>query len=1560
MKLTRKLLLLLVCLCLVAACAFVANAQADGELVYTSTVDSVTINVYSSGLARYEGTGILTENMFPEDYVVTRVEIGEGITEIGAYVFYGCTGLQSAALPESLQTIGDGAFQMCSSLESITFAEGVKTIEYGAFWGCSGLESITFPDSLETIGDYALYDCSSITVLDLNQVYYIGEGNMYCLGPDCNGPEEIVFSPNMESIPFSFCGGLENLKRVTIPEGIKTIEAEAFGGCSNLKSIFLPEGVKQIKDGAFRGCSSLGSLVFPDSLEIIGDDVLYECTGITYLDLNQISYIGEGNTYMLGPDYKGPEEIIFSSKMESIPFRFCAGWTNLKKVTIPEGVKIIEDEAFSGCTGLESLAFPDSLETIGDFALYDCTGITYLDLNQISYIGDGNMYQLGPDHKGPEEIIFPANWESIPSRFCAGWSNLKKVTMPDGIKTIEDEAFSGCSNLKSIDLPEGITAIGNRAFWGCSGLESVTFPDSLETIGDFVLYDCTGITVLDLNQISDIGESSLFCVGPNGQGLEEIIFSPNMESIPSQFCGGWSNLKKVTMPDRIKTIEEGAFEGCSNLKSIDLPEGITAIGNSAFGGCSGLESLAFPDSLETIGDFALSDCTGITFLDLNQVSSIGERFFEGIGPDGNGPEEIVFSPNMESIPFRFCGGLENLKRVTIPEGVKTIEPNAFYECKNLTSIDLPEGLENIGSAAFFHSGLTSVTVPDSVTSLCYDVPFGEDALGAFDCPNLTEVTLGNGITEIPWGCFGAALKSIEIPESVTRIDAYAFSACKEMTSIIIPANVEYIGGMAFVNTFSLTNAIFLGDAPQMDGPFFCASFNGVAFYPKGNPTWEKDIGNVLWQSGGLLAAIPYTLDSQGNIIPEAPSTTEVENAISWFAAQTYPAGSGYPSNYSYILNGNMLQVQGAEAFAFELSDACFGYLPISEKRSVSYSALKAGDILYAGSDVWVITKKTSSGVELAGVQNGRVCYGVAMTKAQVQAADAYRTRVGVSPYPGEVDPAQSNGTINGPGRILTEAEVYETLVALKSQFPQGMPYSSKNHHHGNVTWYVTEDGVASQDGHGCSAFAYYFSDTAFGHLPARYFDVGSVDFDSIMVGDQLLTATHEVVVLEVYSDRVIVTEANYDERVHWGRSFTRQEIERECALVTRYPEGTKPAARTAFKCTHKYTDNGWPTADGIVYTCNSCGYSYTESAPAELKITTQPKTTYTKSGATAKVTVKAQGDGLTYQWYIKNAGSSKYSKSSVTSATYSAKMSSTTKDRYAYCVITDAYGNSVQTKTVRLRMAASITTQPKNVEVAEGKTAKVTVKAAGDGLTYKWYYKNPGATKFSLTKSFTGNYYSVKMDESRDGRQVYCVVTDKYGKTAKSNVVTLSMEEVIEIILQPTNAAAAKNKTVGVFVMAKGENLKYQWYVAAPGSSKFSKSSITDPYYSATMSASRDGRKVYCLITDSDGNSVKTKTVTLTMDNSIGTALKIKTQPTNATAASGKKVSTKVTATGEGLKYQWFVLSVGAEDYAKSSTTKNIYSTTMNSSRNGNLVFCVVTDSHGNTVVTNTVTLRMK
>lgn len=186
-------------------------------------------------------------------------------------------------------------------------------------------------------------------------------------------------------------------------------------------------------------------------------------------------------------------------------------------------------------------------------------------------------------------------------------------------------------------------------------------------------------------------------------------------------------------------------------------------------------------------------------------------------------------------------------------------------------------------------------------------------------------------------------------------------------------------------------------------------------------------------------------------------------------------------------------------------------------------------------------------------------------------------------------------------------------------------------------------------------------------------------------------------------------------------------------------------------------------------TCSVCG----TISPSKVVITTQPKTGYAKINATVKASVKASGEGLKYQWYIKNANGTKYSKSSITKSTYSTAMSSKSKGRRVYCVITDKYGNKVQTKTVILRESVSIIIEPKLSTYAKnGATAKVAVKASGDGLKYTWYVKNAGSSKYTKS-SITKATYSVKMSSKVNGRRLYCIVTDKYGNKVQTQTVIL-------------------------------------------------------------------------------------------------------------------------------------------------------------------------------------------
>ena len=564
-------------------------------------------------------------------------------------------------------------------------------------------------------------------------------------------------------------------------------------------------------------------------------------------------------------------------------------------------------------------------------------------------------------------------------------------------------------------------------------------------------------------------------------------------------------------------------------------------------------------------------------------------------------------------------------RVEIAEGITEIADLAFCDCKSIKEVNFPDTLLVIGEGAFLGcENLKKVSVPDSVVSYNGNRPFGTPALGAFDgCTNLQSIKLSANAKLLPWGFLGSdRLTKLIIPEGVTQLEAYAIMVCDRLCYVEIPSTVTEIAAWALINNPSLSNIVFKGSSPDMGellGP--CGPKNTVGFYPKGDPSWA-DTDTLVWKAG-LNALIPYTLDSKGNIIPEVPEESVILENYRSLAVEKYPAGTVYPDNYYYIINGNFLGAYGSEAFAFQLSDAMFGYLPISDVRSVSYADLKLGDILYLTGEACVITGIDADSLTVSGVDsNEKVYYDKVLTKAQVEAADGYRTRYGVSPGSGVSDPSRDNKPITLPGGVPTEAEVYERIMALQETHPEGMPYSLKNHYRLGVDCFyelVEEvDGVLTvlpmnleREGSGCSAFGYMASDTAFGSLPARYILAKDMSYDDIMVGDNLLAYGHEVVVLEVYKDCVVVCEGNYNETMHWGRILTREEVDGFYDILTRYPEGTQAPEREYYNtsgepddtpCEHKWSrwnvTNPTSQKEGLrTRECEVCGEKEQEILP---------------------------------------------------------------------------------------------------------------------------------------------------------------------------------------------------------------------------------------------------------------------------------------------------------------------------------------------------------------------------
>ena len=274
--------------------------------------------------------------------------------------------------------------------------------------------------------------------------------------------------------------------------------------------------------------------------------------------------------------------------------------------------------------------------------------------------------------------------------------------------------------------------------------------------------------------------------------------------------------------------------------------------------------------------------------------------------------------------------------------------------------------------------------------------------------------------------------------------------------------------------------------------------------------------------------------------------------------------------------------------------------------------------------------------------------------------------------------------------------------------------------------------------------------------------------------------------------------------------------------------------------------------------------------PTELEIMVQPEDAAVKLGETYEITVEAEGDGLKYQWWFKSKGHTEFHKSAVKTNTYSDELTDDRINRQVYCVITDQYGNSVQTDTVTIKgvpeVELTITSQPVDDEVKLGERYEITVEAEGEGLKYQWWFKSRNHTEFHKSDVKT-NTYSAELTAERAGRQVYCVVTDMYGNSVQSDTVTIHGDptQEVKITRQPEEVQVKMGEEYCVAVEAEGEGLTYQWWFKSVGHTKFHRSAVKDSTYGNVMTEDRANRLVYCVITDAYGHRIKSETVKLVL-----------------------------------------------------------------------------------------------
>ncbi len=250
---------------------------------YTSTQ---TLDIYTE----YQGSTGSMINYYPDDgyYHITapwknsraeikRVNIGEGVTNIGNCAFYGCTALTEVNIASTVTDIGNEAFYNCTSLTSIDIPGDVTRIGTGAFENCWQLADIALPETMQTIENFAFAGCKALTTLNFPS----GVTNISIDVFRDSGLTSFTIPEGVTNISEDAFWGCSSLTSVSIPEGVTTIGINAFLSCSSLTSVSIPEGVTSIGEDAFWGCSSLTSVSIPTSVTNIGGLAFCGCSSLT-------------------------------------------------------------------------------------------------------------------------------------------------------------------------------------------------------------------------------------------------------------------------------------------------------------------------------------------------------------------------------------------------------------------------------------------------------------------------------------------------------------------------------------------------------------------------------------------------------------------------------------------------------------------------------------------------------------------------------------------------------------------------------------------------------------------------------------------------------------------------------------------------------------------------------------------------------------------------------------------------------------------------------------------------------------------------------------------------------------------------------------------------------------------------------------------------------------------------------------------------------------------------------------------------------------------------------
>ena len=857
----------------------------------SGTIDSLFGYVF--GMSSYVG-GMATRQYYSSSSYSTfyipsalKTVVITDETKIGYGAFYGCSGLISVSMPNSLISIEYAAFSGCISMEDMKIPfignkRGVQEDGYDSFCdgrnhfgyvfgrsNTNGMEKCVqrmkykrthgyyhsyyydYEDvglEIHTTAHYAdseihrketiieeieFFLPQNLTDVEISDETAIGYGVM----SGCKMIKTIKIGGSLSSISkyaFLDCSAIERIE-INVPN-LTYIDSYAMARCSNLCELCIPFSNNDINSTAFYQCDNIRRIVIPECVASIKDYAFYNCSWLTNVT------IGSGVT-----------------RIGIAAFQGCNG---LISVTMPDSVRSVGDRAFEGCVSLGNVELPRELDDLGgnDFRVVGRlsdgkSGLWIQDGWLMGYVGEVSAEVTVPEgitgiasyafegQTGLARVRLPSTLKYIGVNAFMGCTALEEIEIPDSVEKIDGGAFKNCTWLQDLMLPQNLKVIGKEAFANCAMLPNLVCADGLETIGEQAFSNCWRMLSVSLPvSVTNIGDNAFV----DCKRLTGLRAPTHIKSFETLFPSAYSNISTVVVSDGEWMLTKDVFKGCKALSDIVLPSTITQMCASAFENCTALSAVVLPDEIESVGDGAFRGCVALEDVKLPRaLKVIGDSAFRGCTALAR-----LDLPNMvEDIGAYAFYGDSRLADFNLPRSLKRVGNYAFYNCTMMAEACFADGLLYLGTNAYQNcTSVKVVYIPSSVTALGTSIFAG--------CSSITNITtatahqttaslfpsvynklprilIAPGETRICASCFTncTAMTEIGLPDSVTTMGASAFSGCTRLSRVSLSSRLAALPDYAFKNCTSLATLTIPESVTSLGKNVFegCSSLESLYF-----------------------------------------------------------------------------------------------------------------------------------------------------------------------------------------------------------------------------------------------------------------------------------------------------------------------------------------------------------------------------------------------------------------------------------------------------------------------------------------------------------------------------------------------------------------------------------------------------------------------------------------------------------------------------------------------------------------------------------------------------------